>query len=121
MFLERTKKSAVRKAKRMKFKIGDKVLISKFKATFTKGCQLNSTNNVFTHDVRPTIPTTYYLRDYDGKPIKDSFYEQALLTSNVGDVFLREKIIQRKGDLVKVRWLGFDATRNSLINKKDIT
>lgn len=103
MFLESAKKSAVRKAKRMKFKIGDKVLIIKCKGTFTKGYQPNWSYKVFTDDeVRPTIPTTYYLRDYDGKHIKVSFYEQALLTSYVDDVYLREKIIQHKGDLAKV-------------------
>lgn len=107
--------------KRTKFNVEDKVRISKFKRTFAKGYQPNWTNEVFTIDeVRPTIPVTYYLRDYEGKPISGSFYEHELLKSTVGDVYLIEKIVQRKGDRVKVRWLGFDGTHDTWINKKDL-
>lgn len=122
LVLQRSLKNNVRqRIKSPKFNVGDKVRISKFKRTFAKGYRPNWTNEVFTVDeVRPTVPTTYYLRDYEGKVIKGSFYEHELLKSKTGNVYLIEKVIQRKGDRVKVRWLGFDGTHDSWINKKDV-
>lgn len=111
----------LRRVKRTKFNVGDKVRISKFKRTFTKGYQPNWTNEVFTVDeIRPTIPITYYLRDHEDKVIRGSFYEHELIKSEVGNVYLIEKVVQRKGDRVKVRWLGFDGTHDTWINKKDL-
>ena len=36
------------------------------------------------------------------------------------DVFLIEKILRKKGNKVYVKWLGFDGSHNSWINKRDV-
>ena len=55
-----------------------------------------------------------------GEVLKGGFYEHEISKSNVGDVYLVEKIVQRKGDRVKVRWLGFDGKHDSWIHKKNL-
>jgi hypothetical protein len=70
--------------------------------------------------VRLTNPTTYLLEDLNGNPIKGGFYEQELLKTQQPDVYLIEKILRKKGDKMYVKWLGFDATHNSWIDKKSI-
>lgn len=106
---------------RAKFKLGDVIRISKFKKVFAKGYLPNWTNEVFKiYAVKPTKPVTYILQDSKGEILNGGFYEQELSKSNTGDVYLVEKVLQRKGDQVKVRWLGFDRKHDSWLNKNDI-
>ena len=72
------------------------------------------------HRVQPTVPVTYLLKDHTGDVVEGVFYEQELSKTSVGDVYLVEKILQRKGDRVRVRWLGFDGKHDSCIHKKDL-
>ena len=60
-----------------KFKIGDKVRISKYKRNvFDKGYTPNWTEKVFTVDkIQYTNPVTYKLKDLRGEDIQGSFYE----------------------------------------------
>jgi len=104
-----------------KLKVGDRVRISKYKMTFAKGYTPNWTNEIFTvHSVQPTIPVTYLLKDHTGEVLAGGFYEYELNKTRVGDVYLVEKILQRKGDRVRVRWLGFNGKHDSWIPKKDL-
>jgi hypothetical protein len=104
-----------------KFKVGDKVRISKYKAIFAKKYLPNWTNEVFTvHRVQPTNPETYLLKDNKGEILQGGFYGHEMQKSNVGDVYLVEKILRRKKDKVLVRWLGFDKSEDSWIPKKDL-
>lgn len=52
-----------------------------------------------------TNPTTYYLKDEHGNPIKNCFYESELQKFENPGFYLVEKVIKRKGSkfLVKVR------------------
>ena len=110
-----------RKSRRGKFKVGDRVRVSKYKMTFAKGYTPNWTNEIFTvHSVQPTLPVTYLLKDHTGEVLAGGFYEHELSKTSVGDVYLVEKILQRKGDRVRVRWLGFDGKHDSWIPRKDI-
>ena len=52
--------------------------------------------------------------------MKGSFYEHEISKSIVGDVYLIEKVLQRKGHSVTIRWLGFDGKHDSWISKKDM-
>jgi len=120
--LEQIRKNT-RKARRKmnKLKVGDRVRISKYKMTFAKGYTPNWTNEIFTvHRVQPTVPVTYLLKDHTGEVLAGGFYEYELSKTGVGDVYLVEKILQRKGDRVRVRWLGFDGKHDSWIPKKDL-
>jgi hypothetical protein len=87
---------------------------------FTKKYLPNWTNEVFTvYKVQPTVPETYILKDNKGNLLQGAFYGHELLKSTVGDVYLVEKVLERKKDKVKVRWLGFDKTEDSWISIKD--
>ena len=122
--LQRIKKNTMPKVEKMqprKYNVNDKVRISKYKGVFTKKYLPNWTNEVFTiYKVQPTIPETYILKDNKGNLLQGAFYGHELLKSLVGDVYLVEKVLQRKKDMVKVRWLGFDKTEDSWIPIKDL-
>ena len=121
--LKRIKKNTMKKKKKKKnkFNIGDRVRISKYKMTFAKGYTPNWTNEIFTvHGIQPTVPVTYSLTDHTGEVLKGGFYEHELNKSSVGDVYLVEKILQRKGDRVRLLWLGFDGKHDSWIPKADL-
>lgn len=114
-------KRKVEKRQPRKFNVNDKVRISKYKGVFTKKYLPNWTNEVFTvYKVQPTVPETYILKDNKGILLQGAFYGHELLKSTVGDVYLVEKVLQRKKDMVKVRWLGFDKTEDSWIPIKDL-
>ena len=118
--IDRFKKPSNVKTSKPKFKVGDKVRVSKAKQIFEKGYTPNWSTEIFTvTKVAPTIPVTYHLKDYKDQPISGGFYEQELLKAKYPDVYLVEKILQRRGNQVLVKWLGFDNTHNSWINKSD--
>ncbi|KAL7290405.1 hypothetical protein TKK_0016096 [Trichogramma kaykai] len=104
-----------------KFKIGDKVRVSKAKHLFEKGYEPNWTTEVFTvHRVAPTDPVTHHLQDYLEQPISGCFYEEELSKAKHADVYLVEKVIKTRGDQAYVKWPGFDDSHSSWINKNDI-
>lgn len=109
---------AVRKNK---FRVNDFVRISKFKHIFEKGYTPNWTAEIFKiRRVQLTNPVTYLLEDINGKHIKGSFYELELQKTKQPDIYLIEKILNQKKNKAYVKWLGFDQTHNSWINKTDI-
>lgn len=110
------------KDKKHRYRVGDKVRISKYKKVFDKGYLPNWTNEIFTvHSVEPTIPVTYTLKDYRNNILKGKFYEYEVRKTMVDDnVYLVEKVLRKRGDKILVKWLGFDGEHNSWINKKDL-
>lgn len=103
------------------FSIGDKVRISKYKHEFAKGYIPNWTNEVFTvHRVQPTIPETYILKDSKGRILLGGFYGHEMLNSQMGNVYLVEKVLRKKGNKLLVRWLGHDKSEDTWIDKKDL-
>ena len=63
-----------------KFKVGDRVRISKKRKDFTKGYLPNFTEEIFVIlKVLETDPPTYILNDMNDEIIKGSFYEQELV------------------------------------------
>lgn len=109
------------KKKTAKFKVGDKVRVSRNKEIFDKGYTPNWSTEVFTIvRVSNTVPYTYHLKDYQDKPIAGGFYAEELLKTKNPDVYLIEKILKQKGNQVYVKWLGFDNTHNSWISKNDM-
>lgn len=104
-----------------KYKIGDFVRISKYKHLFEKGYTPNWSTEIFTiRKIQLTNPITYLLKDYEGNPIKGGFYEVELAKPKNPNIFLVEKILKRRGNMVFVKWLGFSDDHNSWINKKEI-
>ena len=106
-----------------KFKVGDKVRISKYKRNvFGKGYTPNWTEEVFTIDkIQYTNPITYKLKDLRGEDIQGSFYQPELLKA-IQDVFRIDKVIRRdyKKKQALVKWKGYSNDFNSWIPLKDI-
>jgi transposase InsO family protein len=104
-----------------KFNLGDRVRISKFRKTFRKGYLPNWTNELFTIiKVQPTFPVTYLLSDVHGEQIKGAFYNEELQKSKTDNVYFIDKVLQRKGKKILVRWSGFDKKHDSWITDSDI-
>ena len=101
-----------------KFKVGDKVRISKYKRkVFDKGYTPNWTEEIFLIDkIQSTNPITYRLKDLNNEEIQGSFNEPELLPAKQ-DVFRIEKVIRRdyKKKQALVKWLGYSDDFNSWI------
>lgn len=111
----------IRIARPPKFKVGDHVRISKYKNLFEKGYTPNWTAEIFqVRKVRYTYPYTYLLQDYKGNEIIGGFYQHEIQKAMYPDVFLIEKVLRRKGNKEYVKWLGFDSSHNSWIDKEDV-
>ena len=103
-----------------KFKVGDRVRISKYKNVFPKGYMRNWSENVFVvSKIKNTVPWTYEINDLNGEKIVGSFYEKELEKTDQKE-FRIEKVIRRKGDKLYVKWKADDNSLNSWINKNDI-
>ena len=62
-----------------RFKVGDRVRISKFKNIFAKGYTPNWSKEIFIVDKRnDTVPYTYNLKELNGEEIIGSFYDREL-------------------------------------------
>ena len=66
-----------------KFKVGDRVRISKYKNVFAKEYAPNWSQEVFILDkVKNTVPWTYEINDLNREKIMGSFYEKKLQKTN---------------------------------------
>ena len=84
-----------------KFKVGDRVRISKYK------------------NIKNTVPWTYVINDLNGEEIMGTFYEKELQKTNQEE-FRIEKVIKRKGDKLYVKWKGYNNSFNSWIDKASL-
>ena len=65
-----------------RFKVGDRVRISKFKNIFAKGYTPNWSKEIFIVDkIDDTVPYTYNIKDLNGEEIIVSFYDRELQRS----------------------------------------
>ena len=105
---------------KFKFKIGDKVRISKVKRTFEKGYTPNWTEEYFIiNDRYPRSPPVYTLKDQQDDQISGIFYEpelQKIKTSSL-DLHVIEKILRKRIRNNKteyfVKWRGYPDKFNS--------
>ena len=101
-----------------KFKVGDKVRISKYKRkVFDKGYTPNWTEEIFLVDkIQSTNPTTYGIKDLNNKEIQGSFYEPELLRAKQ-DIFRTDKVIRKDSEEKQalVSWKGYSDDFNSWI------
>ncbi|KAL9989245.1 hypothetical protein ACROYT_G003774 [Oculina patagonica] len=106
-----------------KFKVGDKVRISKYKRiVFDKGYTPNWSEEMFViTKIQHTNPITYKIKDLNDEEIKGSFYEPELLKAKQ-DVFRIDKVIRRdyKKKQALVKWKGYSDDFNSWIPIKDL-
>ena len=103
-----------------KYKIGDRVRISKYKNIFAKGYMPNWSEEVFViKKVENTVPWTYVIDDLNGEEIIGSFYEKELQKTSQEE-FRIEKVIKRKGDKIYVKCEGYNNSFNSWIDKANL-
>ena len=105
-----------------KFKIGDRVRLSKIKRHFEKGYTPNWTEEIFIIDgIQNTNPRTYTIRDLNNELVQGSFYEQELLSTKQ-EVYRIEKVIKRdyKKKQALVKWKGYSDKFNSWIPFSDL-
>ncbi|XP_011157258.1 uncharacterized protein LOC105194184 [Solenopsis invicta] len=108
----------VKIARLAKFKVSNLVRVSK--TAFEKGYTPYWITKVFKIvKVQRVYLVTYFLKDYCGKNVFGAFYEFELHRATHPDVYLIEKILLKEGNKVYVKWLGFNGSDNSWINKKD--
>ena len=70
-------------AKDAKFKVGDRVKISKYKNIFAKGYVPNWFEEVFViRKVKNNVPRTYIISDLNGEEIDGTLYEKELQKTN---------------------------------------
>ena len=116
------------KTQRFKFKVGDKVRIAFTRGKFDREYGQRWSGEVFlivTRRKRDGIPI-YTLKDWNGEPIKGTFYQQQLQKVNVndGDLFKIEKILKRRRKngkkQVYVHWLRWPKKFRSWIDENTI-
>ena len=67
------------KEKEPKFKVGDRIRISKYKTIFAEEYIQNWSEEVFIiSKIKNTAPWRYVISDLNGEPITGSFYEKEL-------------------------------------------
>ena len=106
-----------------KFKVADKVRISRIKGTFEKGYLPNWSEQVYIiDDVLKTTPVTYKIKDSLNEIITGSFYEQELQKTNQ-EVYRVEKVLRKKKidgvEYALVKWSGYSDKFNEWIPMTD--
>ena len=103
-----------------RFKVGDRVRISKYEDIFAKGYTQNWSEEIFLiKKIRNTVPWTYVINDLNGEEITGTFYENELQKTNQKE-FRIEKVIKKKGDKLYAKWKVYGNSFNSWIDKKDL-
>ena len=110
-----------------KLNVSDRVRISKYKGTFEKGYETNWSEEVFTvHEVHPSEPPVYRLRDDLGDVLEGTFYELELqkVVIATDKVFRVEAVLERRkfGSRTNalVKWFGYPSKFNSWIDAKSL-
>ena len=100
-------------------KVGDRVRLNQKHRPFKKGYLPGWTEEVFVVSyVRPSPLPTYRLREWDGTPIKGTFYNEDVQKVHVTEdsLFRVEKILKRQKGRVLVRWKGWPSKYDSWID-----
>jgi len=113
-----------RTTKKHKFKVGDRVRISRLKGLFEKGYLPNWSEEVFKIvEAKDTNPFTYILKDTQDEVIAGSFYTEELQHTSQ-EVYRIEKVLRKKKingvEHGLVKWLGYNEKFNEWIPVKDI-
>jgi hypothetical protein len=112
--------------KKPKFKVGDKVRISKWKSIFSKGYLQNYTTELFTiSKVLHTNPLTYKIKDLNDEEVEGIFYEPELVKYDKQDEdYEVEKILKTRTKNGKkeyfVKWKSYGHEFNSWIPAENL-
>ena len=104
-----------------KFRVSNRVRISKFKRLFEKGYMADWSEEMFTiHKVHPSDPPVYRLIDDLGEVLDGTFYEPELqkVSVPIDKVYRVESVLQRRKvgrrTEVLVKWYGSSSVRRIL-------
>ena len=92
---------------------------------FDKGYEANWTEEIYiVESVKNTMPVSYTLKDLQGEPIIDRFYEEELQKTNQ-ESFRIEKVFGRKTNkdgtkMIRVKWRGYANKFNQWIPADNI-
>ena len=79
--------------KEPRFRVGDRVRISKYKKIFANEYSQNWSEEVFVvSKIKNTVPWTYAISDLNGEPIARSFYEKEFQKTSQ-EKFIIEKVV----------------------------
>ena len=112
-----------KRPKKPRLKVGDRVRLNKKFRTFKKGYLPGWTEEVFlVRSVRRGKVPTYKVKEWDGTLVQGTFYSEELqkVTVEDDDLFRIEKIVERKGDKVLVRWKGWPGKYDTWLNKSAV-
>ena len=105
-----------------KYRVGDRVRISKAKRHFEKGYMANWTEELFTIvDAHRSDPPVYRLVDWHGDSLDGTFYEPELqkVIVSADKTYRVEAELRRREVLVK--WFGYPESFNSWIDARTLT
>lgn len=116
------------KIPRRSLRKGDHVRLSRWKGVFEKGYTQSFTDEIFIVDAAEVKEhvNVYRLKDYDGEPIKGTFYAEELqkIKDDHNRVYRVEKVIGEKGrgvhKLYLVKWLGWPDKFNSWVESREL-
>ena len=114
-----------KKTRKHKLNVGDNVMLSKVRRTFKKGYLPGWTEEIFIVDrVLDSYVPSYKIKEYDGTPVKGTFYVEELQKIDMGgkDTFFRiKKVLKRKDGKALVSWKRWPSKYDSWVNEKEIT
>ena len=103
-----------------KIKAGDRARISKYKNIFANWYTQNWAEKVFIiTKIKNTVPWTYVIGDLNGEPITGIFMKKNC-KNQIKKKIRIEKIIEKKGGKLYVKWKGYNNSFNCWINKKGL-
>lgn len=109
-----------------KFRVKDKVRISKYSTVFTKSYLPLWSQEVFTISKRHnTIPPVYSIQDDSGSIVQGTFYEPELQKVKPTDnIYKIESVLGKRNINGKtqylVKWKGYSSDFNSYVDQRDI-
>ena len=69
--------------------------------------------------IKKTVPWTYVTNDLNDEEIIGTFFEKELQKTDQKE-FRIEKVLQREGDKLYLKWKGYDNSVNRWIDKNDL-
>ena len=113
----------LRRSPKHKFRVGDKVRLSKVRRAFKKGYLPGWTEEIFViaRVLNLSVPA-YKLNEYDGTPLEGTFYEPEMQKVNVSedDLFRVEKVLKRRDGRALIQWKGWPSKYNSWIDQRQL-
>ncbi len=109
----------LKEGKASHFKLGDTVRITIYQRNFRRGFRPKWTDEVFTiaKIYKNASPQCYGVKDAQGDLLEGTFYAEELQkVTPEKQLWVIEKIVQRKGKHILVKWKGLPASENSWIS-----